>query len=330
MRALLLVSIACLVGMIGHAQPEPLSRPGIAIDTESALLVVFGGTTERGEPYGETWVFDLASGTWERRQPATSPPALHEHVIAYDAQSDLVVVWGGYTSDGENLELWAYDVHADTWRQVEQDPASIPPGRILAEAVYHPGTDRIVMNGGWDRATGPNLNDTWLLDVDTGTWEPVVTEPTPTTRQDYALAYDPQSGLILLYGGVGSDVAQEATDTDRVWAFDATAGTWVERDAIPGPTQTAYGDWAAIGEGGRLIFYGGGPFGSTEAWTYDATDHVWTALDAPEPGARHRHAIARGPDGDAWLFGGIVGFRSDNAQNDVWRFDAEAESWTMP
>ena len=145
MRILTYLVAALLVGALARAQPEPLSRPGMAIDTESALLVVFGGTLESGSPFGETWVFDLVSREWEKRNPSLSPPAIHEHVMAYDAQSDLIVVWGGSMSEGGNRDLWAYDANDDAWTRIEQDPAAIPPGRILAEAAYHPGIDRIVV-----------------------------------------------------------------------------------------------------------------------------------------------------------------------------------------
>jgi hypothetical protein len=47
--------------------PPPRQFPLMVYDTQSDRIILFGGDTGlSGEPYGDTWVFDANTTTWDR------------------------------------------------------------------------------------------------------------------------------------------------------------------------------------------------------------------------------------------------------------------------
>jgi hypothetical protein len=98
------------------AQPSPRANADMAYDSESALFLLFGmQNTTPGDENAETWVFDPSSATWEQRFLDPTPPARGANALAYDAQSDRVVLFGGAGGDDAQqvTDLWSYDANAD-------------------------------------------------------------------------------------------------------------------------------------------------------------------------------------------------------------------------
>ena len=82
MRIWILLIVSCGVAAT-WAQPSPRAYVPLAYDVESELFVLYGGQlTVPSDVSDETWVFDPGTGAWQRRSPASSPPALGAHALA--------------------------------------------------------------------------------------------------------------------------------------------------------------------------------------------------------------------------------------------------------
>ena len=222
--------------------PPPRAGTAFAYDSQSQLVVLFGGAVGSCEyPFcpdvvNDTWVYDPAENSWERRSPSTAPPARHGHKMVYDSGSDRVVMFGGDSGSSWLEDTWLYDADSDTWTELaagEDDP-----WRTAQHAMaYHPIADRVVMWGGADREESP----VWALDVDKGVWEQLNAEPVAGSAWDACFVWDASSERLLLFGGEGyttEEIAEGVTTTgirlrDQVWALDLEAVAWAELEPLP-------------------------------------------------------------------------------------------------
>ncbi len=153
-------------------QPLKLATHNLAYDAESDRVVLFGGDAE-GVPSDETWAYDLNANTWTNMEPAARPSRRHSHALAYDAESDRVVLFGGHLPSvyfGASVhsdQTWAYDFNTNTWTNME--PPTQPLKLAAHNLTYDAESDRVVLFGG--DAPGLNSDDqTWAYDLNANTW----------------------------------------------------------------------------------------------------------------------------------------------------------------
>ena len=223
--------------------PVPRAGTAVAYDSGSGLVVLFGGAIGScnypvcADHIDDTWVYDPAANTWEERSPDISPPGRHAHAMAYDSQSDRVVLFGGDTGSAWLGDTWAYDADADTWVEVTTEEA---PWRVAQQAMaYDPVADRIVLWGGAEREESV----VWTFDLESATWSSTTWDPAPEPAWDACLVWDAAAEQMLLIGGEGpttvqisaSITAREVRLRDEVWALDLDAGAWTLLGRLPGP-----------------------------------------------------------------------------------------------
>jgi hypothetical protein len=202
-------------------QARPASSPparfgaGIAYDSARAEVVLFGGGT-RGAGLGDTWTWN--GSTWTQQSPAISPPPRAWPAMTYDRTSSLVILFGGVANDGTPLsDTWAWD--GRTWRPV--NPSHRPPARYGAAFAYDTGRATGILFGACCPGTNGGLNDTWAWD---GTdWTELHPAASPPPRAYACMAYDLDSGDLVLFGGLGyASGGQALGDT---WLWDGSGWT---------------------------------------------------------------------------------------------------------
>jgi hypothetical protein len=231
--------------------PGPRHEPAVAYDSESGVIVLFGGGSGPQRwcsgvrrcstpALDDIWAFDLALGTWIPMQPETRPPARFGAAAVYDAGSDRIVLFGGARVPGSNTsealaDTWAYDVNTDTW--TEMSPETSPGPRAYAAATYDPVADRVLVfsGDGVDIDIGISV---WAYDVDADVWEErPAPEVGPAQLWDAMLTYVPELDLSLLIGGEGPitrEIAEGVSATEiewspYVWAYNAAENVWLTR-----------------------------------------------------------------------------------------------------
>lgn len=155
--------------------PSARAWLGTAYDSQSDRTVLFGGIDNNGSN-GETWFYDVNRDAWARAIPVASPSARTGHALAYDVQSDRVVLFGGRTPNGASDETWALGTA----------PPDISPPIIRIEA---PGEGAIVDsstvvvhgtasdNRGVARVEARSDASDWIVATGTTTWSVVLTVP---------------------------------------------------------------------------------------------------------------------------------------------------------
>lgn len=99
---IVIAAIFCARNERNPAQ-RPLGRGyhAMAYDAESRRIILFGGQTgdvaNHPEVFlsAETWAYDPAENLWQKMSPPASPPAMAAQAMAYDSESDRVILKGG-------------------------------------------------------------------------------------------------------------------------------------------------------------------------------------------------------------------------------------------
>jgi N-acetylneuraminic acid mutarotase len=213
----------------------PSGRYGhrMVYDALSDRVILFGGfigSNTSAPPLGDTWTYDYNANQWMLMAPQESPSPRHFFEMAYDSESDRIILWGGRpVSDSADVKVWAYDYDTDTWTSLER---SSGPRRRFAyhRMVYHPNSDRIIMFGGFEpRRTfdGFLIDQTWAYDFNTNTWTELTPVPGPTARSHHGMACNSSADKIILFGGeVGSPYSDQLSN--QTWIFDAITNEWTE------------------------------------------------------------------------------------------------------
>jgi hypothetical protein len=263
--------------------PSKRAAPELVYDTESDRVIMFGGTVGVvtslwGSP--DTWAYDFNTNTWEE-MAAEGPKGYIGTRLAYDAESDRIILFGGYDMEGGYLNnTWAYDYNSDTW--TEMKPKTIPTGRNYHAMTYDAKNDRVLVWG--DNSDGPDDKSMWSYNFNKNTWQEMkLGESAYPAGRDYpVMAYDAESDRTILYGGVIFDGDEIG---DETWVYDSNTWTKMKPSNVPGKLSrhAIVYDNAAD----RIIIFGGWidhdeTNFSNQTWSYDFNTDTWTNL-TPKP-----------------------------------------------
>ncbi len=242
--------------------------------------------------------------------------------MAYDSDAGSVILFGGWDPDTDFGDTWKYDPAANTWAQLEPS-GGVPGGRALHQMVYDPADGVVILFGGTSDAG--RFGDTWAYSPADNTWTDLTGSGGPSARSAHSMVYDPDTGEVILFGGVS-----DAGLYDDTWAYDPAAETWTE--LLPeGPVPSARSGHAMAYDdlSGQVILFGGYD-GSlvSDTWAYDRVANTWTKLDplGTVPSARGNHRMVYdSASGQVILFGGYDGGAD---LYDTWAYDPALNTWT--
>jgi hypothetical protein len=159
-------------------------------------VVMFGGQNRHGE-LRSTWVWD--GSTWTQQHPTTSPPALADASMVYNAATGNVVMFGGLTG-GRVRPIggtWVWD--GSTWT-MKSTPVS-PTPRHGAAIAYDAATGNVILFGGY--SGNGRTADTWVWNGSAWTMRSPATIPPP--RYEASMTYDAAAKNLVLFGGSPAD-----------------------------------------------------------------------------------------------------------------------------
>ena len=279
-------------------------------------------------------ILALIDAAWARGRPQPPPPP------PTAGDSPQARFWHGFTGNGATLgtasrlyllggssgspdyaalnDLWYYRVDNNTWTLA-------PVGKTTPPGLQHVGWAcngaRCVAAGG-SNGVSPE-RDTWIYSYtgSSGAWSKINCRksPCPTPRQDAALAWDPDHGQFLLFGGL--DVSY--TSLDDTYTLSGT--TWTKR--IAGVTPGSRDRAAATHVPGRgVIMFGGQRTGSAFEMVCDMfawNGSQWVEVTQSGGPCLHSHSMAwesDAPGGGRLIVAGGYTDQADTANNDVWYF----------
>jgi len=208
--------------------------------------------------------------TWSVLAPAGAGPlAREDHTWTATPDGATAYLFGGRTAAGGALDdLWAYDLSADTWRQVD---AAGPAARFGHNAAWVDGMGLVVFAG---QAGSTFFNDLWAFDPATGSWTRLpATGDVPVSRYGSCAAIGPDGSLWISHGFTSE--GQRFADTV---AYDFITHTWTDETPagdLP-VSRCLHGCWWT--DTGAFILYAGQTTGVT------ALGDLWQLTVGPRPG----------------------------------------------
>lgn len=184
--------------------PSPPARAAYAIayDAGSDRIALFSGAGADGEQFTDLWSYDANGDAWTRHEPAADavPPGRVGGRMAYDAESDRIVLFGGLDwSRRQSLaDTWSLDLDTATWTELVSDPS--PPQRYYHQMTYSGGSDRVFVWGG-DIRPFSDWGVLWSFDLNSVTWTPHEKTDRPVSVYYGGLVSLPGDERLLLYGG---------------------------------------------------------------------------------------------------------------------------------
>jgi N-acetylneuraminic acid mutarotase len=232
---------------------------------------------------GETWAYNHASRQWTNMAPERAPSRRAGHRIAYDAQSDRLILFGGFRAESLNDpafdDTWAYDFDSNQWTLMK--PEVSPSARMYHSMEYDPVTDRIVLWGG--RRLQP-LDDTsvWAYDYESDSWTEHETNGGPEVCLGYpTMVYLEDLARMFLFGGVALDSTFVGDLTDQSWLYDLASNAWLEVNSTNAPPPIYLHAAAYDRRLGQVVVFGGErekPYSNVtngETWVYDPESNSW-------------------------------------------------------
>lgn len=219
-----------------NPRESPCARAGhkTAYDSESDRIILFGGFRGKSanDPiYNDTWSYDYNTNTWTLMKPENSPGIRMYHVMAYDSDSDRVILWGGRVLENvvDNF-IWAYDYNSNTWEKHEavNGPESAMTYSAMA---FHPPTGKMILYGGATLTStfeGKVMNQTWSYHFKTNKWELIKTELKPPAIRAHTMAYNSKEDKFVIFGG---EIEQPYSNKpiNETWVFDPVNKEWQKK-----------------------------------------------------------------------------------------------------
>ena len=246
-------------GTNSWALMSPDSTPGaraefaIAYNSQHDRVLFFGGNAAYwpgGIPgamkNNDTWAYDFNNDNWTNLLPATSPDSLGICRMAYDSESDRVIL-----HDNTTAKIWAFDYSANTWTDMNPPaPAPVSNWRQTTCIAYDSNHDRIIV--------ATPLQETWAYDYNSNTWQQRAASPNVAVTGGalYDLEYDAANDKCILY-----------SDSMLTYSYDYTTDTWTNLNSVPSP-QAHHFAMTYAEQINRMLFYGGTVGNQAMTWQY--------------------------------------------------------------
>lgn len=266
--------------------PGICSTPMSAYDTDRGRFIV----TCLGSLVFE---WDGATFEWKAPNPTKSPDSRRFANMVYDKKLKKTVMFGGYTDNGNySRETWTWD--GTNWVQVKSKDSETPNHRGLMSMWYDPFLERTVIYGGIGR---PNLNskvtrysDMWSFD---GTrWTKLSVSETPGQRLGAQITVHPETGKVLLFGGLLAEGAETdsltQTFVNDTWEWDGKTSRWTKLAVTRSPDVRENGMLAWDPALKEIILFGGYAYGfyRSDVWAWNGQE--WRPI--VDQGVRRRTA----------------------------------------
>ena len=172
----------------------------------------YDGVTLPSYRVKDTYALSLSgTPTWSAITTPSAPSGRSSATAIYSEAANAMILFGG-TSPTYLNETWSLSLGGSPeWTYFST--TGTPPAREEQSAIYDPVRDRMVIFGGYDRATPSyhNFNDTWSLGfAGSPAWGQLSPEGNlPSERWGMKSVYDPGADGMWMYGGWDHSYSQQ-------------------------------------------------------------------------------------------------------------------------
>jgi hypothetical protein len=254
----------------GGTAPPASDQWAMAYDPSGGYVVAFGGGSNL------TWAYQ--HGVWTELHPALSPPARDLPCMTYDSEDQYVLLFGGSASSSYSTVLndtWSFSDGSWTNRTL----ATAPPGGGGCSLSTDAQRSSVVEFGGWAHPADfdPTTNETW--EYRAGQWAEISSNNTPTGRYGGMMAFVPDCGCDLLFGGFffyGSSGGGGEGVLGDTWLLQD--GQWNRFFPSPSPPVRGTAPFAVDPALGVVILFGGFDYSGLDSDTWSFTNPLSLSL----------------------------------------------------
>lgn len=273
---------------VKNAKTPPPSCVGVASaydkDREKLVYVCWPETGLDME------VYEFDGKEFKNVSAKNKPDARRFAALVYDENLKKTVFFGGFDIDQNYKDdTWTWD--GTNWTEVRRDR---PPNRGMHAMWYDPLQKRTILYGGVGREDVEEhvkrFSDMWAFNGNGWTKIPVTTTPGERLGPQYAV--DPNTGKVLLFGGLVHALRDPKNERsghqfydNETWQWDGASSTWTKLSPTTSPSARQNGRLAYDPVAQRLVLFGGfAGFFFSDLWSWTGT--TWEVR--PENGARRR------------------------------------------
>jgi len=214
--------------------------------------------------------------------------------------------------------------------------------RVGASMVYDPDSKKVILHGGiriFEDHCISAADDTWAYDPLANTWANVTPRDSPSPRTGHAMAYDPMTHRVVLFGGLLFSCAFRIPEDsgprlDDTWVYDASANTWTNVTSEVAPPARSDAGIAYHPNGPAIVLFGGAPVdqgypGSWvlgDTWSLDPRTYAWKDVHPASPPTA-RSGLRMEYDAEARAVVMYGGCGDGSCDRDTWWYDARDVTW---
>ncbi|XP_048605271.1 acyl-CoA-binding domain-containing protein 4-like isoform X1 [Brassica napus] len=261
-------------------RPKARYEHGAAVIQDK--MYIYGGN-HNGRYLGDLHALDFKNWTWSRvetkvatESEETSPtllsPCAGHTLIPWDNR--LLSVGGHNKDPSESMQVKVFDTHTCTWSMLKT--YGKPPVSRGGQSVTIVGKTLVIF-GGQD-AKRSLLNDLYVLDLETMTWDEIdAIGVSPSPRSDHAAAVHAERYLLIFGGG------SHATCFGDLHVLDLQTMEW-SRPAQQGEAPTPRSGHAGVTIGENWFIVGGGDnkSGASESVVLNMSTLTWSVVASVE------------------------------------------------
>jgi hypothetical protein len=277
-------------------------------------MVIYAGI-HFSQNLGDVWELTDSSMTWFQLQPQTyGPYQLRSHAAIFNPVDTTMVVFGGVEYPGGYIsdELWVLHLNSMIWTEIAPSGLWPPPTRCNY-ATYWPDAHKMVMYGG--RLGDQRYGTTWILDLDSYTWELVQYQgQVPNPREGAPILILRGTSIMMVHGGW----VEPTGYVDELWTLDLNTGEWTRYyPDYPHPIARGYCPLVYDKDNNRVLIFSGyfaysGP-GLNDLWEIKLDSMQYNQLyptgDIPSPRGSFTTIIGGFAGHKATIFGGAQNYQ---------------------
>lgn len=149
----------------------------------------------------------------------------------------------------------------------------------------------------------------------------------PRARGYHQMAYDSESGFIVMYGGQTGYWLDPLELSHETWLFDPTLNTWTEMVPVVSPGGSAGGDMAYNSSADRsILVVMSDDWTTLQTWAYDVNSNTWKQKkDGPVAMVGQR--IVYDSESDRIIMFGGFDMTKFKFIDETWAYDYNTDTW---